>query len=189
VVAVTNEHAALYATSGDSIDAATPGETAFTGAYAFSPADPDTNYFAAGVWGDSPEVGVYGSGGNGLWGDGNIGVLGRGYGAGGTGVFGRAHETGGIGVHAYSPALDRLSLKVTGKTSFSRSGRTYISAGASAKVVYVAGISTSSWVLAVLATNRSGRWVRAVVPGTGRFTIYLNTTVPYTTNVVWFVLN
>jgi hypothetical protein len=41
----------------------------------------------------------------------------------------------------------------------------------------------------VLRSNRSGRYVRAVVPTAGSFTIYLNTTVTSSTYVVWFVLN
>jgi hypothetical protein len=55
--------------------------------------------------------------------------------------------------------------------------------------VNLAGVSFSSLVFAVLRSNRSGRYVRAVVPTTGYFTIYLNTTVTSSTYVVWFVLN
>ena len=50
-------------------------------------------------------------------------------------------------------------------------------------------MATNSRVFAVLASNRSGRYVRAVVPAAGKFTIYLNTTVTSTTVVTWFVLD
>ena len=73
--------------------------------------------------------------------------------------------------------------------SFSRSGRTNIASGQSQLVINLAGVATNSRVFAVLAANRSGRYVRAVVPAAGKFTIYLNTTVTSTTVVTWFVLD
>ena len=72
---------------------------------------------------------------------------------------------------------------------FSRSGRATIGAGKSSIRVNLAGVSANSRVFAVLHSNRSGRYVRAVVPTTGYFTIYLNTTVASSTYVAWFVLN
>ena len=53
----------------------------------------------------------------------------------------------------------------------------------------MAGVTTSSKVFAVLHSNRSGRYVRAVVVATGRFRIYLNASVSSTTSVAWFVLD
>jgi hypothetical protein len=41
----------------------------------------------------------------------------------------------------------------------------------------------------VLHSNRASRYVRAVVPTTGSFTIYLNTSVTSATYVAWFVIN
>ena len=64
-----------------------------------------------------------------------------------------------------------------------------MSAGQSNRLVYLAGVTTSSKVFAVLHSNRSGRYVRAVIPATGRFRIYLNSTVSSTTSVAWFVVD
>jgi hypothetical protein len=41
----------------------------------------------------------------------------------------------------------------------------------------------------VLNSNRSGRYVRAVVPASGKFTIYLNSTVSSSTYVAFFVID
>ena len=87
-----------------------------------------------------------------------------------------------------SSATD-VALDVRGKVKFSRSGRTNISAGQSSKLITLAGVTTGSKVFAVLHSNRSSRYVRAVVPATGRFRIYLNATVSSTTSVAWFVLD
>ena len=61
-----------------------PEYTGYTGVFGSSPTHPDPNIFATGVWGDSPDVGVYGTGSVGLRGDGGIGVLGVGFDGGGT---------------------------------------------------------------------------------------------------------
>ena len=53
----------------------------------------------------------------------------------------------------------------------------------------VAGVTASSMIMALMQTNRSSRWVRAVVPASGKFTIYLNASVSSTTYVAWFILN
>ena len=82
-----------------------------------------------------------------------------------------------------------MALQVTGKVRLSRSGRSTIGAGKAQLRVNLAGVSTSSRVFAVFHSNRSGRYVRAVVPTTGYFTIHLNTTVSSSTCVAWFVLN
>ena len=44
-------------------------------------------------------------------------------------------------------------------------------------------------VFAVLASNRVGVYVRAVVPAAGKFTIYLNSKVTANSAVSWFVLD
>ena len=82
-----------------------------------------------------------------------------------------------------------VALDVRGKVKFSRSGRVTILSGRSSIKVNLLGVTTSSRVFAVLHSNRSGRYVRAVVPTTGSFTIYLNTTVTSNTFIAWFVVN
>jgi hypothetical protein len=109
-------------------------------------------------------------------------------GDGAIGVAGRAN-TGGIGVQARNFNATGVGLQVIGKVQFSRSGRVTILAGRSSIKVNLAGTTTSSRVFAVLHSNRSGRYVRAVVPTTGSFTIYLNTTVTANTFIAWFVIN
>jgi hypothetical protein len=150
-----------------------PSNIALTGVFGYSDPSPDVNFGAAGVWGDSDDVGVVGTAGDvGVLGDAGIGVLGYGEG------------TTGIGVLASGDSGSR-ALLVNGRAEFTRSGRTTISAGHSTRAVTLAGCTTSTLVFAVLSTNRSGRYVRAVVPAAGKFTIYLNTTVSATTSVTW----
>ena len=110
------------------------------------------------------------------------------YGYGTYGVIGESASTA-AGVTALAASATDLALDVHGKVKFSRSGRSNISAGASSKLIYVAGVTTSSKVFAVLHSNRSGRYVRAVVVASGRFRIYLNSSVSSTTSVAWFVLD
>jgi hypothetical protein len=153
-------------------------DTKWTGVFGTAPESTDDDFQASGVWGDSPEIGVFGSG---TW-----GVVGLG----GIGVEGDANsQPGSVGVWAWAPTNAQTALKVTGKVSFSRSGRTNIATGKSSIVISLAGVASNSRVFAVLASNRSGRYVRAVVPTTNSFTIYLNTTVTSTTVVTWFVLD
>jgi hypothetical protein len=174
----SGEQAAVFAINGDDSGAATPPGTITTGVYGYAPTAPDPNVsLGTGVWGDSPDTGVYGSG--------SIGV--EGYG--GWGVAGFANgTTGSIGVYAQADLPDR-ALYVDGKAHFSRSGRATVGAGRSSIKVTLAGTSSASRVFAVLHSNRAGRYVRAVVPTTGSFTIYLNTTVTSATYIAWFVLD
>jgi hypothetical protein len=207
VVAKSANEAGVYAVSGDATNAAAADVAASTGVYGFSPVAADPDFVGTGVWGDSEEIGVYGTGSVGVEGDATIphdvGVVGWAGAAGTIGVLGIAAgsatpstvppQPASIGVHARADAVDRTALKVTGKVAFSRSGKTAIAKGASSKVITLAGVTTSSLIFAVLATNRSGRWVRAVVPATGKFTIYLNTTISTasvgTTYLVWWIIN
>jgi hypothetical protein len=155
-----------------------PAYTAYTGVFGSSPTHPDPEIAATGVWGDSPDIGVYGSGGNGV------------VGYGGVGVEGDANTlAGSVGVWAWAPTTSQVALKVTGKVSLSRSGRHAMSSGTSSKAVSLTGVTTTSKVFAVLSTSESGRWVRAVVPAAGKFTIYLNTTLTSSAVVSWFVLD
>ncbi len=105
----------------------------------------------------------------------------------GQGVRGDATTTG-VGVLATAP-LTGVALRASGKVVFNRSGRATVAAGTSSKTVSLAGVTTGSLVFAVLASSRSGRYVRAVVSASGSFTIYLNTTVLSSTLVSRFALN
>jgi hypothetical protein len=168
--------AAVYVTSGDTTDAAAPSETAYTGAYSFTETVPE--FLGTGLWGDSGDTGVLGSGGN-------TGIIGFGF----WGVYGESSSAGGTGIYAYAPSTDRRALYVDGKVGFRRSGRTTLSSGQSSKTISLTGVTSSSLVFAQVASNRSGRWVRAVVSSTGKFTIYLNTSVTSATYVIWWVIN
>jgi hypothetical protein len=148
---------------------------------------------ATALAGSSGSSGI-GVGGNSDSGPGVQGNSGTGFGVSGVsstgvGVAGDG-STSGTGVWATaSVSGGGIALQVDGKVKFSRSGRTTMAAGTSSKTVSLPGITTGSLVFAVLGSNRSGRWVRAVVPATGSFKIYLNTTVPSSTYVSWFILN
>jgi hypothetical protein len=182
------DRAGLVGATGDQADSQ-EDLTQYTGVYGWAPEAPfpDVPQFeGSGVWGDSPDDGVVGTGGL-------SGVLGIG---GGTGVVGIGDDgvvglggTGGAGVRALADTPTQIGLAVSGKVVFSRSGRTTIGAGRSSVKITLAGTTSSSRVFAVLHSNRSGRYVRAVVPTTGSFTVYLNTTVTSATYVAWFVLN
>jgi hypothetical protein len=152
-----------------------PAFGAYTGAFGYSPTFPDPDFAATGVWGDSPDIGVFGSGSIGMVGSGSIGMIGESTNSSFPGVIAR-------GATATSPALE-----VQGKVKFSRAGRKTIGAGKSTLVVTMAGVTTTSKILAVLNSNRSSRYVRAVVAGSGKFTIYLNSSVSSSTYVAYFV--
>jgi hypothetical protein len=175
---VTTGAAGLVGSTGDETAIAT--NTAWTGVYGWAPGVPPevTNAFGTGIWGDSEDVGVIGSGGVGVRGDGFFGMVAAGA-VGGTGL----RTWGGAGTG------NDVALDVRGKALFSRSGRATIGAGRSSIKINRTGVTWSSLVFAVLRSNRSGRYVRAVVPTTGSFTIYLNTAVTSSTYVVWFVVN
>ena len=153
-----------------------PVNGAYTGIYGWSPAAPIESQIGVGVVGESDDWGVFGSGSVGVYGYGNYGVVGE-----------SQSTAAGVTALAWSPT--DLALDVVGKVRFSRSGRTSVGAGKSTRIVNLAGVSSSSRVFALIHSNRSGRWVRAVVPTTGSFKIYLNATVSSSTYVAWFVLN
>ncbi len=153
-----------------------PADGAYTGIYGWSPAGTVDGPVGAGVVGQSDDWGVYGNGTVGVYGYGTFGVVGE-------------SASTAAGVTAYAKSATDLALDVVGKVRFSRSGRSSVAAGQSTKTVSLAGVSSSSRVFAVLHSNRSGRYVRAVVPTSGSFKIYLNATVSSTTYVAWFVLN
>jgi hypothetical protein len=176
--------------SGWSVSA--PGEpflpeyTAYTGVFGSSPTAPiESGTFGAGVWGDSADTGVYGSGDTGVQGFGQSAGV---YGYGGVGVVGESGTTS-AGVLAIGQSATDLALEVQGKVKFSRSGRVTLASGKSSIKVTLAGTTSGSRVFAVLHSNRTGRWVQSVIPTTGYFTIYLNGTVSSSTYIAWFVLN
>jgi hypothetical protein len=172
--------AGIYAFAVDDTDAVPYWLTTYSAIYGWAPTAPlDLPVAASGVWGDSDDIGVAGSGGVGVRGDGFYGMVAAGQSAGGTGLLAWGGNGNG----------NDVALDVRGRAKFSRSGRATIGAGKSTIKINVTGVSWSSLVFAVLRSNRSGRYVRAVIPTTGSFTIYLNTTVTSSTYVVWFVVN
>jgi hypothetical protein len=191
---------------GDSINAV--GVAGWTG----SPFDANNvTGFTAGVLGQSSaegtpgvlglggDVGVEAGGIIGLFAVGSTGVAGVADGLGppglyGTGVYGHAGSTvppappTNVGVYARGDGV-ATALRVQGKAVFSRSGRTYVSAGKSSRIVTLAGVTTSSLVLVTLQTRRTGVYVAAAVPAAGKFTVYLNKAVTGTTYFAYMVLN
>ncbi len=155
-----------------------PSFLTYTGVFGFAPQGDGVTTYGSGVWGDSPDTGVFGTGSYGVEGVGGVGVAGYANG-----------QTGSIGVHAWSDTNSATALRVDGKVHLSRSGRKSMSSGKSNVVVTLAGVTSSSKVFAVLATSESGRYVRAVVPASGKFTVYLNTSLSSSASVSWFVLD
>ena len=150
-----------------------PANIALTGVFGHSDPSPVAGFVGAGVWGDSDDFGVIGSGSAGVLGDGFFGVIGA------------AANAAGVGVVATVDVAGARALRVEGRAEFTRSGRATIPAGQSKRTIALAGCTTSTLILANIAANRTGRWVRAVVPASGSFTIYLNTTVGSSTPVAW----
>jgi len=83
----------------------TPDVTGYTGVFGSAPTNPDTNSAGTGVWGDSEDIGVLGTGGNGVVGYGGIGVEGDANGlAGAVGVWAWAPSTAQVPVPAAAAA-------------------------------------------------------------------------------------
>jgi hypothetical protein len=165
--------AGLIGASGDETLASE--DTPFTGVYGWSVADP-AEAIGSGVWGDSPDSGVVGTGSVGVFGLGASGVVGVG-------------DAGGIGVEAVGFSATDYALDVDGKVHFRRSGRASIGTGKSSVKITLAGTTNQSRVFAVLHSNRSNRWVRAIVPTTGSFTVYLNASMTSPAWVAYFVID
>jgi hypothetical protein len=53
-------------------------------------------------------------------------------------------------------STSQVALNVNGKAQFSRSGRTSMSAGSKKKTITMAGVTTSSYIIATLQTNLAG---------------------------------
>ncbi|HEX2754021.1 MAG TPA: hypothetical protein VHM48_01085 [Candidatus Limnocylindrales bacterium] len=157
-----------------------------------------------GVWGYSAAstgTGVYGESSIGVWGFGGWGVFGASD-ATGTGVYGFSGSTvpaapahtgvfgysdSGYGV--YARALTGTALYVNGKARFSRSGVISITSGHRSITKTLSGVTASSMIIAMAQNLVTGVFVQAAIPGSGKFTIYLNKTVTATTKVAWFVIN
>ena len=144
-----------------------------TGVYGYADPSLTEGFVGAGVWGDSADIGVVGTGATGVQG---IGIW---------GVQGYTQESGGIGVFAQSAAAGARALRVEGRAEFTRSGRVSIASGSASKKVTLPGCTSNTLIMAMMASNRSGRWVRAVVPTTGSFTIYLNGTLSSSAYIAW----
>lgn len=133
------------------------------------------------------------TGGTGLLGqslgDEGVGVVGTAQGAGATkGVVGIVTSPDGIGVDARN-TQGGVALRAAGSIRYSWSGKATIGAGKAKEVVAFPGVDSTSLIFVVLANSRASRWVRAVVPSSGYFTIYLNGTVGKNTKASWFILD
>ncbi len=151
-------------------------EGPYTGIFGYSPQNPDPDIAGVGVWGDSDDFGVYGSGTVGVYGRGTIGVVGE-------------SVSSEPAIIAFASSPTDYALDVEGKVFFSRAGRATVAKNTSSKKVTLAGVDANSRILAVCYSNRSGRWVRSATPGAGYFTIYMNAKVSAATYVSWFVIN
>ena len=168
-------------------------DPAETGVYGFS----DVSFGSAGLWGDSIQgVGVVGTGDWAVYGiAGSAGVVGDAD-ATGTGVVGFSGTVAipnplpvGVGVFAAAGSPTQTALQVSGKVKFSRSGRVSSTSAATSKKVLMTGVTTASYVIATLQTSVTGCYVRAVVPTTNSFTIYLSKAPGKTIYIGYMVIN
>ena len=147
---------------------------------------------------------AFGNGGNGVVGDGWYAV--HGYSAQNWGVWGEGADRGVYGISANEGVVgvgsnvgvraesSKTALKVVGKATFSRSGKTTIAAGLTKKDVSMTGLTSSTIVTATLqGAPITGLWVQTVqvVSASNKFTIYLNKAVPSgkTATIGYFVVN
>jgi hypothetical protein len=194
----SSSRAGVRGTAGDDSGMATNQDE--TGVYGFA----SVSEGSTGVWGHSPTgTGVFGSGFTGTWGEGFWGVYGFGdagvvgdAAADGVGVYGFTGDTfipeptvSGVGVYAKAATTSQVALYVDGKARFSRSKRVSIGASKTSLKVTMTGVSTSSYILATLQTSVSGCYVRAVVPASGYFTIYLSKAPGKTAYIGYLVIN
>src|SRR5262245_38783839 len=137
VVSTTTTAATFLSAAGDQTNIAT--DTGFTGIYGWTEGAPisDPDHIGSGVWGDSADIGVVGTGGIGVEGDGFFGVLAAG-----------ANDPASVALLAlgWDGTGNYTALDVRGKAKFSRSGRATIGAGKSSIKINLAGTSFSSLV-------------------------------------------
>jgi hypothetical protein len=83
------------------------------------------------------------------------------------------------------------ALYVSGKTKFSRSGRTYVAKGKRYVDVSVpGGVSASSQIIATATKYVSGTWVQAAVyVSSTKIRVYLNKVCTASVYFSWIVLN
>jgi len=205
----------VYGVSGDGVGSSS--NTNETGVYGFGNnstastgvwGDSAQGY---GVYGSSSTGdGVYGVSGSesGVYGSGFFGVYGYPGSAGGAGVLGQADPTDvglygwtgdpkvgpgvppvGVGVYAAAQTTALTALAVSGKVKFSRSGRKAMTSKLVSINVPLAGVTKASYVIATLQTSVTGCYVRAVVPATGSFTIYLSKAPGKTVYIGYMVIN
>jgi hypothetical protein len=94
----------------------------------------------------------------------------------------------GVGVVAQAQSASLIALHVKGRAKFDRSGVVTVASGTSSVTKTLAGVTSSSLILAVLGQDRVGVWVRAAVPSAGTFKVILNKNVASATKVTYFVL-
>jgi hypothetical protein len=171
-------------------------------AYATQPFELDAGVYGYAS-GTNASAGILGEGMTGVYAYGDIGLFADGD---TIGVFAMARPNGAA-VHAHAgsgsaPAsLTNVALlgTVTSKSQAGlhakgrvqlpdRSGRVTFKAGDKTKSVSVASATSSNYAFAVLNTNRTGIYVRAVVPASGKITIYLNKAPSSSTSVAWVLL-
>lgn len=140
--------------------------------------------------------GVLGFARTGVWGDGTIGVIGRGLTQYGIGVEGDAlgatsANAGGIGVYATAPNPGSTALQVRGSAVFSSGGHVTVPAGSDRITVTRPTLGPASMVLATVQQDKPGVAVRAAVPdpAAGSFTVFPTQTSATETAVAWFVIN
>ena len=80
------------------------------------------------------------------------------------------------------------ALQVVGKVAFLRSGVSTVAAKKKSLKVTLAGVTTSSMILATLQSDAGEVAVANAVPGSGSFTINLTAAHPSPVKVAWFVL-
>ncbi len=111
------------------------------------------------------------------------GVIGQGT-SGATGLYGLSDSGAGV----YAKSTSGNALEVVGKVSFSRSGLASVAAKKTSVKVTLAGVRTSSMILATLQTDAGAVAVANAVPATGSFTIKLTAAPTKTVKVAWMVL-
>jgi hypothetical protein len=164
-------------------------DRSLTGVYGFA-----SDSTGVGVWGDSSNgTGMLGTGPVGVYSSGVFGTIGDAA-TDGIGIYGWSGTTAppnapaGTGVFAAANGT-AMALRVSGKASFSRSGRVVIAQGKASAVKTLAGVTTGSMIIATLQKKLAGTWIIAAVPAAGKFTVYLNKSASVGTSVAFFVLD
>jgi hypothetical protein len=194
---VESHKTGMYGVAGDPTNAIS--NTDETGVYGFA----DVSTSSRGVFGESSkgtgvvalgDTGLFGIGYWGVYATGRMGVVGDVY-IDSTGVYGFSGSVAaptapaGVGVYARAGSTSQTALQVVGKVKLNRSGRASVSARHSTRTVTMSGVTTSSYVVATLQTNVSGLYVRAVVPASGSFKIYLSKSASKKVWVGFVVIN